>query len=137
MWNPPGGLPGLVLIPVLALGGAAGQAAAARAASKVGGDAGRGEKLFGEAGCNGCHTVKGIGGQVGPDLTRVGALDVKAQRPPGQWPDLERYLRESIENPNRYSVPGFENPSRMPSAAVLKLTDQEVSDLVAYLLSLK
>jgi mono/diheme cytochrome c family protein len=122
-----------VLILALAPGGAAGEAAAA----SKGGDAGRGERLFGEAGCNGCHTVKGIGGQVGPDLTRVGSLDVKTQRPAGRWPDLEAYLRESVENPNAYSAPGFERPSQMPSAAVLKLTDQEVSDLVAYLLSRK
>lgn len=130
---PVSGLPGLVLILALALGGAAGQAAAA---SEAEGDAGRGERLFGEAGCNGCHTVRGIGGQVGPDLTRVASLDVKTQRPPGQWPDLESYLRESIGNPSAYSVPGFEKPSRMPSAAVLKLTDQEINDLIAYLLSL-
>jgi mono/diheme cytochrome c family protein len=134
MGYPPRGLPGALLVLAVMLAGGVGQAGAAAQAK---GDARRGERLFGEAGCNGCHTVKGIGGQVGPDLTRVGSLDVKTQRPGGRWPTLEAYLRESIENPNAYSVPGFENPSRMPSAAVLKLTDQEVSDLVAYLLSLK
>src|SRR5688572_20377872 len=32
------------------------------------GDAARGEKLFAELGCKGCHGGKGEGGGIGPDL---------------------------------------------------------------------
>lgn len=132
--HPSRGLAGLGLVLALGLGGATGQGVSA---GRGGGDAGRGERLFGEAGCNGCHTVRGTGGQVGPDLTRVASLDLETQRPAGRWSHVEVYLRESIEAPGAYSVPGFERPSRMPSAEVLGLTEQEVDDLVAYLLSLR
>ncbi len=128
----PGGLPAACL--ALALAGGFGQGSPA---AKARGDAGRGERLFGEAGCGGCHLVRGVGGRVGPDLTRVGSLNLEKERPTGGWPDLERYLRESITDPNAYIVPGFEKPSRMPSAEVLGLTDRELDDLIAYLLSLR
>jgi cytochrome c551/c552 len=32
-----------------------------------------GARLFTEHGCYGCHQIKGLGTQIGPDLTRVGA----------------------------------------------------------------
>lgn len=77
------------------------------------------------------------GGQVGLDLTHVASLDLKAQRPPGKWPDLRSCLRESIERPDAYVVPGFKAPSDMPSAETLKLSARDVDDLIAYLLTLK
>jgi putative heme-binding domain-containing protein len=44
----------------------------AAAASAPHGDVGDGAKLF-EQHCTGCHRVNGHGGQLGPDLSRVGA----------------------------------------------------------------
>jgi putative heme-binding domain-containing protein len=41
----------------------------------TGGDPGRGRRWFSEkAGCSACHRVAGMGGLVGPDLTKIGAI---------------------------------------------------------------
>jgi mono/diheme cytochrome c family protein len=60
------------------------------------GDFTRGEELFGEKGCNGCHRIKGIGGQVGPDLTSVFRLDLAKDRPRQTQADVTAYVRQSI-----------------------------------------
>lgn len=101
---------------------------AARAAP---GDARRGELLFGQIGCNGCHLVNGVGGMVGPELTGV------ASRPtpdPGRWPSAEAYVRASILEPGTYLVPGY--TADMPGPDKLGLAPQHVNDLVAYLMTL-
>jgi putative heme-binding domain-containing protein len=55
------------------------------------GDATRGETLFfGGGRCGTCHIVKGRGGRVGPELTRVGSARSRA------------YLIESIREPARH-----------------------------------
>jgi len=41
------------------------------------GDAANGERLF-RANCNGCHMVNGRGGQLGPDLSRIGTARPRA-----------------------------------------------------------
>ncbi|MDB4331526.1 HEAT repeat domain-containing protein [bacterium] len=64
-----------------------------------GGDASQGEKLFFEAtklSCLRCHQVGRSGGQVGPDLTTIGASKDR------------RYLLESICLPNSVVARGFE-----------------------------
>ena len=50
--------------------------------SKSTGDPRRGEQIyFGKGGCARCHTLRGHGGAIGPDLTDVGSrLDTKALR---------------------------------------------------------
>jgi mono/diheme cytochrome c family protein len=96
-----------------------------------GGDPARGRQRFGEIGCNGCHTVAGVGGMVGPELTRIGSAPL---REPGRWPTPRVYIEESIRDPQAYLVPGY--PPDMPAASKLGLTDQDVGDLVAYLLTL-
>jgi cytochrome c oxidase cbb3-type subunit III len=54
------------------------------------GDAAKGEKIFTTAGaCSTCHMVKGRGGLLGPDLSRVGAAR------------SEQYLIESIREPDK------------------------------------
>jgi mono/diheme cytochrome c family protein len=97
------------------------------------GDPARGEKLFGRTGCNGCHQISGIGGQVGPDLTGVFALDLATARPEQKQPTVGDYVRESIINPLAYIVPGFPQPSPMPSAEEFNLSTQDLNDLIAYL----
>ncbi len=106
------------------------------AASLLRGEPVRGETLFGEKGCIGCHTVQGIGGQVGPNLTEVARRDLATERPGGTWPDVVAYIEESIRSPQAYVVPGFPTPSPMPSAEQFGLSDQDITDLIAYLLSL-
>ena len=46
------------------------------------------------------------------------------------------YLRESILNPDTYTTEGF-SAGVMPAALADELSDQQVADLVAYLLTLK
>jgi mono/diheme cytochrome c family protein len=103
--------------------------------ASVRGNPGRGEALFGQKGCIGCHTVSGIGGQVGPNLTMVARRDLARERPGRTWPDVVTYIRESILEPQAYIVPGFPNPSPMPSARLFELSDQDIDDLIAYLFS--
>lgn len=76
----------------------------------VGGNAGRGAEIFfgrAEVYCRRCHKVDGNGGDVGPDLSRIG-LDKKRD-----------YLLESIVDPNRQIAKGFET-------AILQMEDGQV-----------
>jgi len=67
---------------------------------KTTGDPVKGEKLFrGTAGCDTCHMVKGHGGLLGPDLTRVGALRSTA------------YLIESVRDPDKELSDGMLDPN--------------------------
>lgn len=59
------------------------------------GDAGRGAEIFQRLGCAGCHRVGAAGGQIGPDLTTIGASQ------------SAQYLLESILDPNAVLVKGF------------------------------
>lgn len=85
------------------------------------GNAQHGKELFGSIGCLGCHQVDDFGGEArrrfnpAPDLSTVGS---KVTR---QW--LQSWLR----NPRHYWA-----ETTMPS---LRLTDAEISDISAYLLS--
>ena len=60
----------------------------ARHTAPPAGDAARGQKLFRERGCIGCHLVRGEGGVRGPDLSVIGS-----QR-------SVEYLRQAILDPN-------------------------------------
>jgi quinoprotein glucose dehydrogenase len=65
----------------------------------AGGDADRGRRIFfdkTEVYCARCHKIRGIGGEVGPDLTGIGAREKR------------EYLLESIVDPNRQIAKGFE-----------------------------
>lgn len=82
-----------------------------------------GEKTFYSVGCIGCHTVQGIGGRVGPELTGV------AER------KGVGYVRESIKQPRAFIVPGF--PPNMPSPAELEISDQDIENIIAWLQTTK
>jgi len=65
-----------------------------------GGNAGQGKKLFferPEAQCVRCHKINGLGGDVGPDLSHIGAQKER------------EYLLESIVLPNKQIAPGFDS----------------------------
>ncbi|MBO8142440.1 MAG: c-type cytochrome [Firmicutes bacterium] len=57
------------------------------------------KEIFVDRGCIACHTMNGVGGKVGPDLTQVGAWTQLT--PVHEW---EAFLREWITNP-----PAMEN----------------------------
>lgn len=78
----------------------------------------RGETVFKTQGCSACHTINGIGGKIGPDLTKVGS------RRDREW------IEEQIKDPKSH------NPaSMMPSYAHLPQKDLEA--LIDYLTSLR
>ncbi len=77
-----------------------------------------GEAIFRAQGCSACHRIGGVGGAVGPDLTKVGG------RRSREW------IEEQLENPTVH------NPnSIMPSYA--KLPEKDREDLADYLSGLK
>ncbi len=87
--------------------------------------------LFHSLGCRGCHTVGGIGGDDGPDLSHVGDRD-PAQLDFTQVPGphtVAAWLAEHFRAPARV-VPG----SQMPE---LGLTEPEIEALTFYMLSLR
>jgi len=92
-----------------------------------------GKAVFtGKGTCFGCHTIKGVSnGSIGPDLTHIGA-EGGAQKP---GMGAEAYIRESIENPNAFIMPGF--PPVMPPNLKANMTKDEYEALVAFLLAQK
>jgi cytochrome c oxidase subunit 2 len=83
----------------------------------------RGERIFRDEACGSCHTVAGRGfdGRVAPDLTHVASRTTLGAGVTGATPDD---LRAWLHDPQSVK-PGC----RMPD---FKLTDAQVSDLVAY-----
>ena len=67
--------------------------------AQVGGDADRGREIFfgrADVSCRRCHKIDGSGGDVGPDLSRIG-LDKNRE-----------YLLEALVDPNKRIAKGFE-----------------------------
>lgn len=95
------------------------------------GDAARGEQIFLAQPCHTCHADL----SVGPALPGDPPLAVRAEtRRPGYSADL--YLYESMVAPNAYVVPGFQQDI-MPPEISETLTEQDLADLVAYLMTMK
>lgn len=103
-----------------------------------GGSAQAGEKLFeqaaigNQAGCSTCHSLEPDVILVGPSLAGV------ADRAGERVADLpaEDYLRQSIIDPDAYTVEGF-SASVMPLVWSSVLEEEQINDLVAFLLTLK
>ena len=89
-----------------------------------------GEKLFfqsvigSQPGCITCHSDIEGEAVVGPALIGIGSRA------------SEEYLRESILDPNAVLVPGYPSGT-MPAVWANQLSDEQLDQLVAYLLSLK
>ena len=93
----------------------------------------RGEQVFKNNGCIGCHTLGSISsGTVGPNLTHIGT--VAATRKPGVSAD--DYIKESILTPNAYVVQGFPQ-SVMPQNFGQVIKPDDLSDLLAFLVAQK
>ncbi|MFN8420960.1 MAG: c-type cytochrome [Anaerolineae bacterium] len=107
----------------------AGQAASAALSES----AERGRELFVGAGaCRSCHSLEQDERIIGPSLYGV------ASRAAERESDLsaEQYLHEAITEPNKYIVAGFDG-GLMPQTYATKLSNVQIDDLVAYLLTLK
>lgn len=99
-----------------------------RAAQKTGGDPRRGKALIRRHGCGACHTIAGVegaAGLVGPPLDRIGRRGRLAGRLPNTPENLMRWIRDPQ---------GIAPGTAMPD---LRLTEQEVRDIAAYLYSLE
>ena len=120
--------------PSPAAAGAAPAAPAATPAPPVfGGDpVARGKALITAQGCSGCHAISSVPGAVGAVGPKLDGVATKgATRKPGLT--AEQYLEESIREPTAYTVEGF------PAGVMPKfpLSDAQIKDLVAFLLTLK
>lgn len=97
-----------------------------------------GEKLFAQtvtgaqAGCITCHSLDAGVVIVGPSM--AGIAGRAGSTVAGQ--SAEDYLSESILNPDAYLVEGFP-AGTMPQVWGDELTDEQVDQLVAYMLTLK
>ncbi len=76
-----------------------------------------GQKVYQSLGCSNCHTISGIGGTAGPELTHVGSKRDRA------------WLIGHFKNPDDY-VPH----SAMPK---VKAPDADIEQLAEYMLTLK
>ncbi|MCS6844586.1 MAG: cytochrome b N-terminal domain-containing protein [Caldilineales bacterium] len=91
-----------------------------------------GTTLGTSTGCVICHSLEPGRKLVGPSLAGV------ATRAETAVPGLtaEEYLRQSIVEPNAHVVEGYP-PNQMPPTFAETLTEQQISDLVAFLMTLK
>jgi cytochrome c551/c552 len=100
------------------------------------GNADRGKTLFSDKQCITCHKVASIpassAATIGPPQDGIGTA--AGTRKSGMT--AEAYIRESIKEPNAFITPGFPGP---PSAMILPVpvSDAEINDLVAFLMTLK
>jgi mono/diheme cytochrome c family protein len=78
----------------------------------------RGERLFQNVGCMGCHAINGRGGTVGPDLSNEGNAGHSAQ-----W--LQTQIRDPKANDPQSIMPAYGT-----------LSDEQINSLVDYLQSL-
>jgi mono/diheme cytochrome c family protein len=91
----------------------------------------RGQAVYAQMGCGACHTISGISaGTLAPNLTQIGT--VAETRVEGMT--AEEYITQSIIDPNAFVVEGFQ-PDLMPKTFGEQLTDEQLSDLVAFLLA--
>lgn len=111
------------------------------------GDPERGEELYRQQelgggaapGCISCHSLDPGEVKVGPSHATVGARAEEIVADPayqGQATTAAGYLRESILEPNAHVVQGFD-ASVMYRRYEEVLSDQQVDDLVAFLMTLR
>ncbi len=75
------------------------------------GDAKRGETIYEQNGCSSCHMIRGKGGKLGPELSRV-----------GETRTMPEWYRQHLTNAHKPPV---------------TLIERDMDDLIAYLQTLK
>jgi cytochrome c oxidase subunit 2 len=95
----------------------------------AGGGTDAGKQVFASNGCGGCHKLAAAGsaGTVGPDLDNVVADAKKYAK--GKAP--ADYIRESIQDPNAFVVPGF--PKGTMPDTFKQLSKDQIDALVQFL----
>lgn len=93
------------------------------AQARVSGPVHRGKRLFAQFGCQACHKVEGEGGEIGPDITGVGA-----RRTP------EELLRKIVE-PGAWTTPSYQK-GIMPAEIGRAIPEGDRHEIVAYLAGL-
>jgi mono/diheme cytochrome c family protein len=105
------------------------------------GDAAAGEALTVSLGCTACHITTPTGpawlpsGET-PGIGERATTEFNLPEYTGNATSAEQYLFEAIVDPNVYLAPGFA-AGLMPQTYANQLTDQNMADLIAYLLTLK
>ena len=135
----------LMLILSLALGACGGTEAEPGDGAESSGQTEPGDPVRGEAlyrknpvgaasspGCMTCHSLEEGQDLVGPSHFNLGAT--AGSRVAGQ--SAESYLREAIVDPDAHVTEGYSKGVMIDSYGN-ELTDQEIEDIVAFLLSLK
>jgi cytochrome c oxidase subunit 2 len=92
-----------------------------------------GKQVFMANNCGSCHALAdaGAAGTVGPKFDDLAAQAAKFGKKRGQ--SAAQYVRESIEAPNAFVVPGFPK-GVMPQDFKKQLSSEQISALVSYLL---
>lgn len=93
----------------------------------------RGEKLYVESGCQGCHSLDGSP-RVGPSWLKIYMRKGKLTDGAEYVAD-DNYLKESILYPNNKKPEGFANMN-MPSF-MGQLSDDDITDLISFMKTLK
>lgn len=101
------------------------------APNDAGGDMAKGSQLLARLPCLTCHAIGGNGGAVGPPLDKIGTNAAN------RVPEVSgaQYIYHILTNPQDANLPNYRN-TVMPSFATT-ISQQELRDLVAYLLTLK
>jgi mono/diheme cytochrome c family protein len=104
------------------------------------GDATRGQALAATQGCLGCHvaTTTGPAWMASGDNPGIGTRAAERLTQPdytGTATTPEQYLFESIVTPDVHLVEGYQ--PIMPKTFGASMTDQDMADLIAYLMTLK
>ncbi len=93
-------------------------------------DPAHGEELVNTTGCHACH-VAGAANRLAPPFSGVAARAVE-RRPPMS---AEAYIYEAIVHPDVHIVEGY--TAQMPLIYGTILSDQDIGDIMAYLLTLR
>jgi cytochrome c oxidase subunit 2 len=93
-----------------------------------GGATAAGKMVFTNNGCGACHTLQAAGtkGTVGPDLDKLPQYAQNAGQP------LDKFVRESIVNPNAYVEKGY--PANVMPHTFASLPKAQLDALVKYVI---